>query len=482
MINTMTKIAIATTVFISFSANAMWGSDISIVKQHQPVAPESVKKNDNEVIRKVFEIEKTRLPLFENYVAETKSLYKLKYIDFDNVSTLDPSQLKLAYAGKEATELRELYVEMINAVKQIIDIKIEQRQQGVIESKKLSESYQMEIKNLEARQQGYRAAVQGVYDLKEQTVNAQTFSEQAVKDLSAALVAQLNQHTAIPKPLKNKYFERPKMKVGACKETIINKKTSVQLAYTVQGFCFSSKIRVEKNSANSLLNDAPIMSQLESTIIAIGLEKIKQGDTFKKQGGQSGYKQKIRSFSHGGIEDVKKAAKAEYGNTDKGFSFKIKSLNKKLAANNRKINAQIENALNIPVKELKHSQELKALAPLALKLDALSKKYLNAQLIALIGKPIKQSTENYQLIELDESNNLLLIQDSYPSAEHDQRELYLVNPTLLQENSKIKHNFAGKDIPARAAIMVNGMLLWRGNEAYYARTAPSIVNFLSKMK
>ena len=471
----MTKVAIATTVFISFSANALWGSDISIVKEHQPVAPEWVKKNDNEVTRKVFEIEKTKLPLFESYVAETKSLYKLKYIDFDNVSTLDPSQLKLAYAGKEATELRELYVEMINAVKQIIDTKIEQRQQGIIDSKKLSESYQMEIKNLETKQQGYRAAVQRVYDLKEQTVNAQTLSEQAVKDRSAALVAQLNQHTAIPKPLKSKYFERPKMKVGACKETIINKNTSVQLAYTVQGFCFSSKIRVEKNSANSLLNDAPMMSQLESTITAIAIEKIKQG-------GQSGYKHKIRSFSHGGIEDVKKVAKAEYGNTDKGFSFKIKSLNKKLAANNRKINAQIENALNIPVKELKHSQQLKALAPLALKLDALSKKYLNAQLIALIGKPIKQSTENYQLIELDESNNLLLIQDSYPSAEHDQRELYLVNPTLLQENSKIKHNFAGKDIPARAAIMVNGMLLWRGNEAYYARTAPSIVNFLSKMK
>lgn len=352
-------------ILISSSANAFWGSDLSIEKERTPIAPEWVKKNDDTVMRKVFAVDKSDLPAVKNYIAEIKSLFKLKYIDFDTISTLDPTQLKLSHESQVASSVKNQYVKLVDSVKAIVDVKLQARQQAVIDRETLSKNYAMEIANFEERQQGYRTAVQAVYDLKEETIKAKALSEQAVKDLSATLVAQLNQHSAMPKPLKNNYFERPKMKSGHCEEAIISKDTFVQFGYEVQGFCFTSKFRIENKSADSLLNDTQMMSALESKITAIAQEKIKQGDSDRKEGGKPGYKQQIAAFSRGGIEDVKKAAKAQYGNTDKGFSFKIKALNKKLASNNRKIVKQKQNVLHVPAKELKHSQELKALKPLS---------------------------------------------------------------------------------------------------------------------
>lgn len=481
MKNKIIYMSVATALVLPLAANALWGSDITIKKERQPIAPEWVKKNDNQVTRSVFEIDKSALPAVNGYLEESQRLFKLKYIDFDTISTLNPAQVKLTYKGKEATQLRDQYVVLINSVKQVIAGKVAQRQQAILDSETVSKGYAMEIARLEANREGYRATVQAVYDLKDETIAAQKVSEQSVKDYSAQLVAVLNQHPALTKALKDKHFERPKIKSGQCSEPVISKKTSIQVGYSVQGFCFSSKFKVAKNSADSVTSDGRVMSALEGKLTAIAQEKIKQGETYKKTGGQPGYEQEIKAFSHGGINDVKIAAKEKYGSTEKGLSRKINNLNKKLASNNRQIATKKANVAVIPRKELMRSEELKALKPLSEQLDVSIIQYLDASLVHIMGEPIKQSTEDYQRIELDESTGILLVKDSYPSGTKDQVELYLINPTMLQESKAIKKHFDGKAIPTRAAASENALLLWGGEEASYARAAPSLKNFLSRL-
>lgn len=474
-------VSIGAAILISSSASAFWGSDINIEKDRAPLAPRGVEKNNNEAKRKVFEVDKSALPAVKQYLVETKSLYKLKYIDFANIAQFDATQLQLSYVSDEAKLVKNQYVDLISSVKEVVDVKVQQRQQAILDNEKRSKNYEIEIASLQENQQGYRTTVQAVYDLKEQTIKAEEISEQAVKDYSALLAEALNEHAALSKPLKSKHFERPKMKAGSCKEAVVSKKTSVQLAYDVQGFCFTSKIKVKKNSADILLNDAQMMSELESKMTAIALEKIKQGDTYKKEGGVAGYKQEIKAFSQGGIENVKRAAKAQYGSTDKGFDFKIKALNKKLAANNRKIVAQKKNVFDIPVRELRQSQALNALKPKIASLDTLIAKYLDAYYLNFIGEPIKQSSEDYKVMGLDASKGILIVEDSYPSDGNQQLEVYLINPTILQENAAIKKQYDGKNIPTVSAAKVNGLLLWRGKEINNARISRSLVTFLSRL-
>lgn len=457
------------------------GSEIVVKKEHPPVAPEWVTKNNDEVNRTIFQVNKTALPALNNYLDEREGLFQLKYIDFEKLPSLDPTKLALAYTGKEANLIQDKYVELINSVKKITDIKIAERQQAITKSKAVSQDYVMKIEALELNREGYRRDVQAVYDLKEQTIEAQKVSKQAVKDYSAQLSAVLNQHESIDKSLKSRYFERPKMKEGSCSEAVISESRSIEVAYTVQGFCFSSRFKVERDTADALLNDSQVMSELESKITAIALEKIKQGDTYKKEGGKPGYSQQIRAFSYGGIQDVKSAAKKQYGGTEKGLTYDIKSLNKRLASNNRKIETQIKNVSNISKRDIIHSAEMKALTPVAEQLDALIAKYLDASIVQIIGKPIKQSTEDYHLISLDESEGVLLVEDTYPSGSKKQVELYLINPTILQTSEKIKKNFDGEEIPARAAARVDALRHWKGDEAYYARSAPSLASFLSNL-
>jgi hypothetical protein len=481
MQNKITNMSVVTAILISSSANAFWGSEITVKKEHPPVAPEWVKKNNDEVTRTVYQINKSALPAMNRYLKERESLFHLKYLDFDTLPTLDPMQLKLAYNGKQAKFLRAQYVELINSVKLVIDGKVALRQQALLESETISQNYVMQIEALKLNREAYRTTVQAVYDLKNQTIKAQKMSEKMVEDYSSQLTDVLNQHSSIPKHLKSNYFERPKMNAGKCDELIIKTNKSVEVAYNVQGFCFSSRFNIDKGTVDEFVTDDKVMYELEENITAIALEKIMQGETDKKEGGKPGYKQKIKAFSYGGIEDVKREAKEKYGSTEKGLTYKIKSLNKKLASNTRKITSQRKNVSNISHKEVMHSTEMKALKPMSKKLDTLILKYLDASFLNIIGKPIKQSTEDYHLIALDESEGILLIEDTYPDSAKEQVELYIINPSILQKSKNIKRSFDGEDIPSRAAASVDALRLWRGQEAYYPQTAPSLARFLSAL-
>lgn len=481
MKNKITYISAVTALLLSTSTQAFWGADINLEKERQPIAPEWVKNNDNEVTRNIFAIDKSALPAVNNYIEEVNRLFNLKRLDFDTISTLNPMQLKLAYQSSEAKKVRTQYAKLINSVQLIIDEKVAIRQRALLASEVVSQDYVMQIEILKANQAGYKTMVQAVYDLKDQTINAERLSKESVKESSAQLVTTLNKHPSLSRPLKNSYFERPTMKEGNCSEPVISQSSSIEVAYSVQGFCFSSKFSIIKNTADNLTSDKQIMSQLESKITAIAQEKIKQGETYKKEGGQEGYSQQIKAFSYGGIQSVKVAAKKQYGSTEKGLGFKIKSLNKQLASNNRKVASQKLNVAKVPLKELRHSPELKALKPLSDKLDVLIGRYLDASIVNIIGNPIKQSTEDYQSIELDESESLLLVKDTYPSNAGEQVELYLVNTNILQESAAIKKHFYGKPIPVTVAARANGLLQWHGKHANYSYIASSIAHFLSKM-
>jgi len=472
-------ISVATTILISSSVNAFFGSDLSIKKERPAVAPEWLKKNDNEVTREQFVIRKSTLPAVNRYIAESKKLANLRFINFNELTSIDPSQLSLTFEGPQAQAVQQQYVKYINDFKAVLESKVSQRKLAIVDTQRVSEEIEAQIIELQQKQLGYQQAVQAVYDLKENTIQAQQMSEQAVMDFSTRLATQLSGHEAIPKPLKAKYFVRPKMKEGSCEDAVITKSTSVQLGYELQGFCFSSKIKVAKNSAERLLQDASMMSEIESKLTAIAQEKIKQGDTFKKQGGVEGYKQQIKAFSYGGIEDVKKSAKQEFGNTDKGFSYKIKSLNKELKSNNSKLASQNKRVNNVPLSELKGSPELQALKPIADQLDQYSALYLNDGFMQIIGKSIKMSSEEYQVIELDESEHLIMVKDSYPGANQQEIEWYLINPSILLENKAIKKHYDGKNIPTTAAARVNGLLYWQGSD--YLRITKSIAHFLPSL-
>lgn len=149
-----------------------------------------------------------------------------------------------------------------------------------------------------------------------------------------------------------------------------------------------------------------------------------------------------------------------------------------MASNNRKIASQKKNVTTIPHREITHSEELKALQPLSEQLDKLITRYLDASMLQIIGKPIKQSSEDYKRIELGSSKGILLVKDTYPGNGEDQVELFLINPSILEESKAIKKHFDGKAIPTRAAATADGLLLWQGEEAHYARIAPSLLIFL----
>lgn len=481
MKNKITYISAVTALLLSTSTQAFWGSDINLEKERQPIAPEWVKKNDNKVTRNIFAIDKLALPAVNNHIEEVNRLFSLKRLDFDTISTLDPMQLKLKYQSSEATKVRVQYAQLINSVQLIIDEKVAIRKRALLASEIVSQDYAMQIEVLKANQAGYKTMVQAVYNLKDQTIEADRLSKESVKEYSAQLVTALNKHPSLSRPLKSSYFERPKIKIGNCSESVKSKSSSIEVAYSVQGFCFSRKFSIVKNTADSLTSDKQVMSQLKSKIITIAQEKIKQGDTYKKEGGQEGYSQQIKAFSHGGIQSVKIAAKKQYGSTEKGLGFKIKSLNKQLASNNRKVASQKLNVAKIPLKELLHSPQLKALKPLSDKLDVLISHYLDASIANIIGEPIKQSMEDYQSIELDESESLLLVKDTYPSNTGEQAELYLVNTNILQESAAIKKHFNGKPIPVRVAVGANGLLQWQGKYANYPHIVSSIAHFLSDM-
>ena len=479
-VNAIIGAIVGSVVLVSASAYLLSGNgNITLKKEHKASAPEWLEKNSNKVTRELYEINQSVVPKLTDYITETNELFRLKRLDFNAIATLKPEKLSLAYSGEEAISVKTQYVKLISAVKQIVDDKIAEKHQAIRDAEDISNNYEIELATLSLKQQGYREKVQTVYDLKDQAIAKQEASEQAVKAYSLQLSSVLNQHPSFTKTLKDKYFERPKMREGVCKETIVSEYRTLEVAYTVQNFCFSSKINVAKNTADNLAKDTKTMSEIEITLRAIALEKIEQGETYNKAGGKSGYKQQIRSFSRGGIEAVKKSAKAEYGNTDSGFSYKIKSVNEKLTANNRKIAHQKEAASIIPSKQIKHSIELKALKPLSEKLDTLILQYLNASFVNAIGEPAQKSTEDYSLIQLDESEDIYLVKDSYVTDTETEVEFYLVNTQVLLESPAIQKHFDGKEIPVSAAANVDGLILWRGGEVNYPRIGVRLTELLT---
>ncbi|MDP2559628.1 hypothetical protein [Psychrobium sp. 1_MG-2023] len=480
ILNDFSKVFVGIIVLLSVSTGAFSANhDIVLKKEHGALSPLWLKKNDNKVNRKVYEVNHSSIPALKAYIKETNELFKLKKIDFDTIRALNPELLSLAYNGTEAGDVKAQYNHLIRSVQQVIDDKIARKHQAIRERELLSQNYEAQLITLANNQRDYRAMVQGVYDLKEQIITKQALSKEAVKEHSSQLSKALNQHSALNRVLQDNHFERPKMRAGACKQNIVTKPRRLEVAYTVQNFCFSSKISVVKDSAEALAGDSKVMSAIKNKLMAIGLEKIRQGNTFNKPQGQPGYTQEIKGFSHGGIESVKKAAKEKYGHSERGFGFAIKKVEKKLASNNYQITYQKQRVNVIPKKELIHSTGMKALKPLSNELDRLISKYFAASFVNAINESVNEFITDHALIELEESENIYLVRDSYETDTQIEVEYYLVNPKVLLENPAIKKHFDGKKIPVTAAAKVGSLVLWRGRDVNHSRIARRLVDILS---
>lgn len=112
-------------------------------------------------------------------------------------------------------------------------------------------------------------------------------------------------------------------------------------------------------------------------------------------------------------------------------------------------------------------------------LDKLILQYLHASFVNAIGESAQKSTEDYSLIQLDESEDIYLVKDSYVTDTKTDIEFYLVRTQVLLESPSIQKHFDGKEIPVSAAASVDGLILWRGGEVNYSRIGVRLAELLA---
>ncbi|MBW8191948.1 hypothetical protein K0504_12955 [Neiella marina] len=474
-------LSFASMMAMSSSAHAFFGSDVVLKKDHPPLEPTWVEKNDNEVLRSVYEIELSAQAQVDTYLEEHTSLLKLRYVDLETIDTIKPLELPLAYDGIEAKSVRTKYATYINTIVDGIEAKRQLRRQEIAQKELEQTNNVAELAQLEANRTAYVADMQVVYDERDSTIQKLADSEQRVKDLSAQLATFLNGNAPLKKALKDKHFEKPKMKEGNCEQPVETKSTSIAIGQSVEGFCFTAKISVEKGSSEAFAQNSGLMSAVNNAIAAIGQEKMNQGASYNKSTGRDGYKQQIKSYRYGGIRDAEIAAKEKYGSTEKGLGFAIERLTKTNNGLANSIKRLQQNLASNAVSDYKRNQNKEQLKAVYGELEIALISYLDASFEAIIGEPVQQSDENYLQIELSEFDGLLLVKDTYPASKGLQREVFLINTHNIVNSKAIQKHFDGKPISTRAAAGQDGLLLWQGAEANYPRIAKSVRHFLEEL-
>ena len=469
-------------ILVTMPSMAFFSNDLKITKIRPSMDETYVQQQG--ITRTVYQLDKEDLTALNDLISESNYLPNLTHIDVTQPHAFSPEKINLKYQGEEATVLQSHYVTLLTEMEKITEQVLTEEQRKIDLKQLESEMMLKEITQLEADKVSHNADIQIVLDRQIEVDRLLIESEKTVSE-SAAQIAQsfnsLGAEVVGKKGIKPKHFEKVSIKYGHCKNELSVSGSNIKTGTEIEGYCFTTKIPVKKKYSDLVLSNTALMEGYHKLNRIIYNELIKQGEADNKSNFISGYRQEAKAFARGTINNARKAAKQKYGNSDKGFDRKIKSMNTQYKQSLYNIKSAKENLRKNTASALRQSDKFEALKPQAKQLQQDIHHYLVASWQDVLGKPVdKFTTNNYREITLEPINKVTVVTDTYSTYE----EIYLINSKKLDE-IKEHRDLKGLDgIPTNAAARVDALSIFGGTATKpvsLQRLAHSAVTFLQRL-